>query len=249
MKESGPGKTLRALFDEIRDDKEVKFAVNEAETFMRRKLSASYLDGIISYAKQVRVPVDQINEKMVESINISGEFVASTSPSPPWYRLADQADSCHKAWVMGGAVRKDKQIKIDFFLLHCFTTSIFLTTFMAQDWITPENKARFLEWKIRFDLFWYAVSGSPPVLVDEIKNYVPKNSLGGNPWLDIIERSLCVQDDGHTIKVIRALVNGERLTAKYRDISKRMDLPVVSDMWLKIAAMCQYSWIQPIVSR
>lgn len=141
---------------------------------------------------------------------------------------------------MGGAVRKDKQIKLDFFLIHSFTTSIFLTTFIAQDWITTENKARFLEWKIRFDLFWYASSGSPPLLVDEIENYIPKIALGGNPWLDIIERSLRCQDDGHVIKVIRALVNGERVMAKYQDASERVDpkLPIVGDMWLKLAAMC-----------
>lgn len=141
---------------------------------------------------------------------------------------------------MGSAVRRDKQIKFDFFSLHCFTASTFLTQFMAQDWITPENKARFLEWKIRFDLFWYASIGSPPLLVDEIENYIPKVPLamGGNPWLDIIERGLRCQDDGHTLKAIRALVNGEMVMGRYRDVSERIDLPIVGDMWLKIAAMC-----------
>lgn len=141
---------------------------------------------------------------------------------------------------MGSAVRRDKQIKFDFFSLHCFTASTFLTQFMAQDWITPENKARFLEWKIRFDLFWYASIGSPPLLVDEIENYIPKVPLamGGNPWLDIIERGLRCQDDGHTLKAIRALVNGEMVMGRYRDVSERIDLLIVGDMWLKIAAMC-----------
>lgn len=129
---------------------------------------------------------------------------------------------------------------LDFFLMHVLTTSIFLTTFMSQDWITLENKARFLEWKGRSDLLWYAAVGSPELLVDEIKNYAPKvpQTGSGNPWLGIIERGLCIGDDGHVIKTIRALVNGERVWARHRDIAERMKLPVVDDMWLKIAAMC-----------
>lgn len=74
MKESGPGKTLRALLDEIHNDEKVRGTAYEAETFFGGKLTASSLAGIISYVKQVRVPVDQINEKMVESINISGVY-------------------------------------------------------------------------------------------------------------------------------------------------------------------------------
>lgn len=74
-------KTLRALLDEIHNDKEVRGTVHEAETFLERKLTASSLAGIISYSKQVRVPVDQIDEKLVESINISGMFIVSSAIS------------------------------------------------------------------------------------------------------------------------------------------------------------------------
>lgn len=79
MKEPGPGKTLRALLDEIYNDEKVRSTIYEAETFLSRKLTASSLAGIISYVKQVRVPVDRINEKMAESVNISGLL----HPPPP----------------------------------------------------------------------------------------------------------------------------------------------------------------------
>lgn len=83
LKESGPGKTLRALLDEIHNDEKVRGTAHVAETIPRKKLVADSLAGIISYAKQVRVPVDLINEKMIESINISGVFIASlTIPLP-----------------------------------------------------------------------------------------------------------------------------------------------------------------------
>lgn len=134
-------------------------------------------------------------------------------------------------------MRKDKEVKVDFFLLHCVTVSIFITTFLAQDWITLENKARLLEWKVRFDMLMYATVGAPALDIDEIKNYVPKVAQdgAGNPWLPIIDRGVRLEDDGHTIKVVRALVSGEKLCAGLEG----MDLPVVDDMWCKVAAMSE----------
>lgn len=83
VKESGPGKMLKALLDEIYNDKKARGTAYLAETIPRKKLVADSLAGIISYAKQVRVPVDLINEKMIESINISGVFIASPIIPPP----------------------------------------------------------------------------------------------------------------------------------------------------------------------
>jgi hypothetical protein len=138
--------------------------------------------------------------------------------------------------MLGGAMRKDKEVKVDFFLIHCVTTAIFISVFNAQDWITSESKARLLEWKTRFDILTYVAIGAPVLHTDEIKNYEPKVSQDGvgNPWLDIIERSIHVEDDGHTIKTIRALAHGERLAARY---GEKLNLPVVGNMWRKIAAM------------
>lgn len=137
-------------------------------------------------------------------------------------------------------MRKDKEVKVDFFLMHCVTTSIFLTIYVAQDWITPQNKAKFLEWKGRFDLLTYAAAGVPELHIDEIKNYVSKvpHDGAGNPWLSIIDRGLRVEDDGHTIKTVRALVNGERVCANYSNVPG-MEFPVVGDMWRNIAAMSE----------
>lgn len=146
-----------------------------------------------------------------------------------------QTNSPPLAFLLGGAMRKDKEVKVDFFLVHCVTVSIFVTTFLAQDWISLENKARLLEWKVRFDMMMYATVGAPELYIDEITNYVPKVAQDGvgNPWLPIIERGLRLEDDGHTIKVVRALAHGEKLCAGL----KGMDLPVVDDMWCKVATM------------
>ncbi|KAI5839496.1 hypothetical protein DFP73DRAFT_598482 [Morchella snyderi] len=169
------------------------------------------MEPILSYAKQYRVPVDRVDEKTAESLNIA-------------------------ALMFGGAMRKDKEVKVDFFLLHCVTAAIFISAFNAQDWISSESKARLLEWKTRFDILTYVAVGAPVLHADEIKNYEPKVSQDGtgNPWLDIIERSIHVEDDGHTIKAVRALAYGERLAVRY---GEELNLPVVGNMWRKIAAM------------
>lgn len=44
----------------------------------------------------------------------------------------------------------------------------------AQDWIPTASKVRLLEWKIRFDLFQYAAQGCPPLDLEKIVSYVPK---------------------------------------------------------------------------
>lgn len=135
-------------------------------------------------------------------------------------------------------MRKDKEVRTDFFLIHSVTPSILFATFNSQEWIAPQAKARLLEWKARYDLLSYAAIGAPELYKDEIQNYVPKVSQegAGNLWLGIIDRALRVGDDGHTVKTIRSLVHGERICAKYKDLPEA-DWPVVGEMWKNIAAM------------
>lgn len=225
--EAPPAKTtLRDLLDSIHNDPEVKKLTAENSNVMAwKKLLASAPTPIIRYARQVRVPIDKLEQKTAEAINLSAQIV-------------------------GGAVRADKTVKLDFFLVHSLTTSLFLTTFNAQPWLNEESKARLVEWKTRFDLFLYVAVGAPTLLLNDVEDYNPKilhsisNSStshssisgGGNPWLGIIERGVRKEDDGHTIKVIRALAHGERVCGQYPDGENGM--LVKKDMWIKLAAMC-----------
>lgn len=225
--EAPPAKTtLRDLLDSIHNDPEVKKLTAENSNVMAwKKLLASAPTPIIRYARQVRVPIDKLEQKTAEAINLSAQIV-------------------------GGAVRADKTVKLDFFLVHSLTTSLFLTTFNAQLWLSAESKARLVEWKTRFDLFLYVAVGAPTLLLNDVEDYNPKilhsidNSStshssisgGGNPWLGIIEHGIRKEDDGHTIKVIRALAHGERVCGQY--LNGENGMLVKKDMWVKLAAMC-----------
>lgn len=137
------------------------------------------------------------------------------------------------AYFTGGSQHPPKQIKFDFYYMHCLNCSIFYHVFLNQDWISDENKSRILEWKGRLDLCMYASRKSPEPLMDEIINYQPKRPL--DAWEDIFERVRNLEDDGHASKLVRALAHGENVCIAYdlRDPLFR----IKSDMWLQLGHM------------
>jgi hypothetical protein len=122
--------------------------------------------------------------------------------------------------------------------MHAHNASIFLPTYLRQDWISHANKARLLEWKGRHDLALYASRRAPALRIDDVRNYVPKEKPATNPWLNILDRTLKVEDDGHTAKFVRACINGEKVCAAYQEHEDR-GFVVRGDMWIKIAQMCK----------
>jgi hypothetical protein len=56
------------------------------------------------------------------------------------------------AFTCGGAQRPGKGPKIDFFFMRMVTSSIFVTVFARQDWISVADKVQLVEWKGRLDL-------------------------------------------------------------------------------------------------
>lgn len=101
---------------------------------------------------------------------------------------------------------------------HVNSAPIFLTI-NAQSWIPPETKARLLEWKIRMDLIEYAARGTPPLAVDRIAEYQPRDGSLGKTPLEIVSRLHGCADDGHAIKLGRAALICHDLCKKYGDKS------------------------------
>lgn len=79
VKDSGTGKSLRALLEEIRNDKKIRSGITPQDAMPWMRVISHAQDEIISYAKQYRVPVNQIDEKVTESINISGMLIICSS--------------------------------------------------------------------------------------------------------------------------------------------------------------------------
>lgn len=135
-------------------------------------------------------------------------------------------------YYTGGAQHPPKQIKFDFYYMHCVNCSIFYHAFLDQTWISDQNKSRLLEWKGRLDLCMYASRRSPEPLTDEILHYRPKVP---SSWNGIYDRVRKHEDDGHASKLVRALAHGEKLCEAYD--SRDPLFRVKDDMWLQLGHM------------
>ena len=202
------GKSLTKLLHEIHADKELSNAAHWSDgNKIRDGIIARAPDRMLSYATQYVVRSEgDIAKKTAEMINAAVLFT-------------------------GAAQRPSKEIKFDFYFIHCVNASIFHSAFMAQDWLSDESKRRLLEWKGRNDLVMYASRAAPDMLVDEITKYKPKKPGKAE---DVVARVLEIPDDGHAAKLIRALENGRVVCEKYADGEVG---EVKGDMWDKLLHM------------
>jgi hypothetical protein len=142
---------------------------------------------MINHAAQYHVPLDQLAQKTAEMMDAT-VFYTAAAQHPP------------------------KAVKIDFFFMHCVNASIFWPTFNSLSWISDENKVRLLEWKARLDLVMYVSRGTPPLLEGEIEEYT-KETAKDVSWNSLADRLYKVKrDDGHAVKLLRALGTAERET-------------------------------------
>lgn len=146
---------------------------------------------MIEYASQWTVNEEQLEQKTCEMIHSAVYFTAA-SQRPP------------------------KQVKFDFSSMHSTNSSIFFPTFSSLPWLSIANKIRLLEWKGRLDLAVYASCRSPPLLLEEISGYTPqKLEAGDAEWKGLFQRLWAYEDDGHAIKLGRAVAYAERASKDY----------------------------------
>ena len=137
------------------------------------------------------------------------------------------------AYYTAAAQRPSKEIKFDFFFLHCVNASIFLSSFLALPFLDVDSKVRLLEWKGRLDLLMYVSRGAPELRLDEVTKYKPSRDWNG-VFAEVIPNP---QDDGHAAKLVRALAHGEEVCRPFEAQAKEKGLLITGDMWLKIGNM------------
>ncbi|KUJ17385.1 uncharacterized protein LY89DRAFT_733239 [Mollisia scopiformis] len=189
--------TIPGLLTAIRTDKKLSTA---AEWNDGNKIR----DGIL-----VRAPS--------EMISYASQWVAS--PSTLKQQTVEMTNSA--IYFTAAAQKPPKQVKFDFYYMHCVNSSIFFQTFFALPFLSEENKCRMLNFKVWLDLAMYASRRSPALLQEEISTYVPAklpaetavtNGHGtakDTEWPGIFERLFEFGDDGHAVKLGRAVRNGE----------------------------------------
>jgi hypothetical protein len=133
--------------------------------------------------------------------------------------------------VNAAVIRPKKALRLDFFLMHTATSSLFLEIF-ANSLKKKENQLKFLRAKFAADLLFYVAFGRPKLNLNYLINeYQPSKEHSyvdaQNPWLPLIDKSLTHPDE-HVVKTIRALVYAE----KFDQTQSNDRLP-----YLKIAQM------------
>ncbi|KAJ5562985.1 hypothetical protein N7461_001746, partial [Penicillium sp. DV-2018c] len=203
-----PGqKSLLQLLNEIRADKALVESAHWSDTNkIRDGVLRRAPEQMLKYAAQFTVSEDQVAERVADMINTVVYYTAA-------------------------AQRPTKQMRLDFFYIHCVNSSIFLSKIVNLPFLDQKAKLRLLEWKGRMDLVMYTSRGSPNLLLDEIASYPIKED-----WPQIFARSIAhSDDDGHLAKLARALANGEKVCQPFED--KNPEMPIKGDMWLRIGNM------------
>ncbi|POS73081.1 hypothetical protein DHEL01_v208524 [Diaporthe helianthi] len=179
---------------------------------------------LIGTMKQKRAIYPKAGDKIV---TLAAQF--RVRPGDFKAKTAEMIDFC--AFLAGAAQRPGKATKIDFFFMHCVTSSLFISVLVDQDWISTEDKVRLVEWKGRLDLVWYITCGLPDLHAESITGY---NVGAERDWDQLYNLVNEQHDDGHVAKFVRALKNGQDLERK---LGGDFAPAVHGDMWLKIARM------------
>lgn len=149
------------------------------------------------------------------------------------YKMAEMTHVC--TYMSGAAQNPRKEPSIEFFMMHSTNLSVFFPTFLGQEWISIEAKARLLTWKGWMDAVMYAANACPTLYLSRVRNYARK--IPGS-WDSIAARATRYNDDGHTSKFIRAVLNAEKVSEPYLG---RPEFPLEKNDFLQIAHMCMDS--------
>ncbi|KAF4445168.1 hypothetical protein FACUT_137 [Fusarium acutatum] len=166
-------------------------------------------DEMVTLAARVRIDEEELDEKIAEMVHHSA-FVASAAAFHP-----PHAPRFEFILMQVSPFHIDHISNCD---RHHITSTPFFLTLREQTWIPASTKARFLENKIRMDLLQYIARGSPALRGDLLRGYKPKDgdNLVRKPE-DLFPRIHKVVDDGHTVKLARALMLAQRVTKPYEN--------------------------------
>lgn len=219
-------KTIVQLLEEVKKNDEVSNAAHwEDGNKIRDGVMKRAQDKMIAIASQYTIREDDdLEEKTAEMINAAGMYDELRAAT---------VLTIYSVYFTAAAQRPPHQVKFDFYYMHCVTSSIFFSNFLASvnNFLTPTTKRRLLEWKVWNDIVMYASRHSPALLLSEITEYKPK---ADSDWDKITLRVNKLDDDGHASKLIRALASGQEACRPYED---KPGFVIKGGAWRKIGHM------------
>ena len=116
-------------------------------------------------------------------------------------------------YIAAAAQRPPHEPRYDFFLIHGCNACLWHSVLLAEPSMSRSQKAHLIEITGHMLLFLWAGVGCPRGNIDWLLSHPPKEPNCG--WEGIFERACKHEDDGHMIKLIRALKNGEDVSRPY----------------------------------
>ncbi|KAI2471894.1 hypothetical protein F4781DRAFT_385431 [Annulohypoxylon bovei var. microspora] len=198
-----PMPSIASLLEDIKANKKLATSAKfEDGQKFRDGVFARAWDEIIEVASQVRVKPEELDEKTAEMYHTTIYEGVSATFHP------------------------GKEPKFDFFLIHHMNICPIFIAINSQDWIPLKSKVRLLEWKIRMDLVQYAARACPPLSLDNIASYAPRGKEN-----ELLSRMHNLEEDGHAIKLFRAVGLGKTVSEKYGD---KDWIKIKGDLWTKV---------------
>ncbi|KAJ5199844.1 hypothetical protein N7472_005048 [Penicillium cf. griseofulvum] len=167
----------------------------------------NYADSDISTGTREDDPFNKIPDGFLKRVTPTqlvpylSQFQVKPEPEDLKLKLSDMMHT--SAYMLGAAQRPGKREAMDFVTLHAATLAAFFPAIMAQDWLSNEDKARLLEATARVDAVMYAGTACPPLYADRVINYIPQHPSHG--WSELFHRANIYRDEGHAVKLLRAL--------------------------------------------
>ncbi|PHH63469.1 hypothetical protein CDD81_5848 [Ophiocordyceps australis] len=161
--------------------------------------------GLVALLARIRVdPSHDLDQDTARLVHSAAYLVAAAAWHPP-----------HKP-------------TFDFFLMqvapsfHLLTSSLF---FLSLPPLSPAARARLIEWHLRLQVFEYIAHGCPALRLDHVlRDWSAPAGMAAATPRHLLPRLLLTADDGHVVKVARALVVACDLSRKWQGCS-----------WIRIA--------------
>ncbi|KAI1103062.1 hypothetical protein F4804DRAFT_333649 [Jackrogersella minutella] len=202
-----PMPSITSLLEEVKLNKKLATSAKfEDSQKFHDGVFARAWDEIVEITSRVKVKPEELDEKTAEMYHTAIYEGASAAFHP------------------------GKQPKLDFFLMHHINICPIFIAINSQDWIPIESKVRLLEWKIRMDLVQYAARACPPLSLDHISSYIPRDKKS-NSVNELLSRLHNLEEDGHAIKLFRAVGLGQTVSKKYED---KDWIKIKGDLWNKV---------------
>jgi hypothetical protein len=143
-----------------------------------------------------------------------------------WSIIPQMLSNTILAYFSAAAQRSPHVVKFDCLHMHCVNASLFFPYINRQDFLSTANKGRLLEWFGRTTLALYVACGSTPLSLEAITSYKPKQPTpaGTDPWLELFARGIAHEDDGHGVKMLRAVRAGKETSSMWEE--KRQDFKI-----------------------